>query len=395
MPDMLNLIGRSEELFLKDIVNLRKDIHSIVLRASVLVIGGAGSIGQATVKEILHYHPKKLYVVDISENNLAELVRDVRSSIGYIDGDFQTFAIDATSVEFSYFFASAGPFDFVLNLSALKHVRSEKDPFTLMRMLYVNTISIDNTLQQAINNGARKYFAVSTDKAANPVNLMGATKRLMEHILFSYREDIAVSSARFANVAFSDGSLLHGFNMRIMKGQPIAAPSDVKRYFVTPEESGRLCMLSAMLAGNREVFFPKLDTNLHLLDFSKIAVRYLESRGLEPYICQSEDEARSRVQELQGTGKWPCYFSPSNTTGEKAYEEFYTDSEKLDLERFLEIGIILGDSYDRDKIESYIGNFQEIRTKSQWSKIDLLRLVKDMVPELEHEEKGFYLDGKM
>jgi UDP-N-acetylglucosamine 4,6-dehydratase len=393
--EILKIIDREQELFLSDIEKNKQNIKDLITKSSILVIGGAGSIGQATVKELLHYNPERLYVVDLSENNLAELVRDVRSSIGYINGDFQTFAIDSTSVEFNCFFGSSGPFDFVLNLSALKHVRSEKDPFTLMRMLHVNTVSIAETLQKSLEKGAKKYFAVSTDKAANPVNLMGATKRLMEHILFSYREDIAVSSARFANVAFSDGSLLHGFNMRIMKKQPIAAPADVKRYFVTPEESGRLCMLSALLGKNREIYFPKLDTNLHLIDFSQIALRYLESRGLEPYICKSEDEARSMIHELQGTNKWPCLFSESNTTGEKAYEEFYTDSEKLDLEQFLEIGIILGDYYDRGIIESYIDKFKEMRTKGRWSKVDLLCLVKDIVPELEHEEKGFYLDGKM
>ncbi len=395
MNDILKILDRGKGIFEKDIENIKEEIKEIIKDSSFLFVGGAGSIGQATVKEILKNSPKKLYVVDISENNLAELVRDIRSSIGYIDGDFQTFAIDSTSIEFDHFFKATCPFDYVLNLSALKHVRSEKDPYTLMRMLYVNTISINNTLQLSVENGAKKYFAVSTDKAANPVNLMGATKRLMEHILFSRKENIDVSSARFANVAFSDGSLLHGFNMRIQKNQPIAAPNDVKRYFVTPEESGRLCMLSALLGKNREIFFPKLDTDIHLIDFSQIAIRFLESRGMDAYICESEEEARRMIKELHGTGKWPCYFSGSNTTGEKDFEEFFTDKENLDLERYHEIGIILSDYYDRSRVDNYIEKLNAIRNEGKWSKDEVLKLVQTMVPELVHEEKGFYLDGKM
>lgn len=395
MSDILPLIKREQEVFIKDIENNSGELEGLIKGSSILVIGGAGSIGQATVKELFKRNPKKLFVVDISENNLAELVRDIRSSIGYIEGDFRTFAISSQSKEFELFYSSEGPFDYVLNLSALKHVRSEKDPYTLMRMIQVNNVSIADTLQRAAGRGSKKYFAVSTDKAANPVNLMGATKRVMEKILFAQSDRIAVSSARFANVAFSDGSLLHAFNMRIMKNQPIAAPSDVKRYFVTPEESGRLCMMSAILGDNRDIFFPQLDTELHMLDFKSIAERYLETRGLEAYPCESEEEARRKVKSLKKVNKWPCYFSSSNTTGEKLFEEFFTPEEELDTDRFSEIGIVKSKFQDAELVEDYLKSIECLVSAGSWSKQELISKIKKIVPELMHEEKDFYLDGKM
>ncbi|MBL7004341.1 MAG: polysaccharide biosynthesis protein, partial [Gammaproteobacteria bacterium] len=226
MMDYLKLIGRNELLFIDDMKNFHIKLDKIVSNSTFLVVGGAGSIGQAVVKEIFKRNPKKLHVVDISENNLTELVRDVRSSFGYIKGDFKTFALDIGSIEYDAFIKSDGRYDYVLNLSALKHVRSEEDPFTLMRMIYVNIFNTDKTIKQSIENGAKKYFCVSTDKAANPINMMGASKRIMEMFLMRRSMDINISTARFANVAFSDGSLLHGFNQRIEKRQPIAAPSD-------------------------------------------------------------------------------------------------------------------------------------------------------------------------
>ena len=240
--NVLHLIGRSNELFTNDINNYEKELSAIVSTSKFLVIGGAGSIGSATTKEIFKRNPIKLHVVDISENNMVELVRDIRSSFGYIDGDFQTFALDIGSIEYDAFWEADGDYDYVLNLSALKHVRSEKDPYTLMRMIDVNVFNTDKTLQQSIDKGVKKYFCVSTDKAANPVNMMGASKRIMEMFLMRKSKEITISTARFANVAFSDGSLLHGFNKRIEKKQPIVAPNDIKRYFVIPKESGELCL---------------------------------------------------------------------------------------------------------------------------------------------------------
>lgn len=319
---MLDLINRDEELFGSDVRAREGELSALVAESRFLVIGGAGSIGQAVVKEIFRRNPRVLHVVDISENNMVELVRDLRSSLGYIDGDFRTFAIDCGAREFAALMAAGDGYDYVLNLSALKHVRSEKDPFTLMRMIEVNVFNTVATLAQARERGASKYFCVSTDKAANPVNMMGASKRIMEMFLMRESRTLPVSTARFANVAFSDGSLLHGFNQRLAKRQPIAAPNDVRRYFITPKESGELCLMSCLLGENRDIFFPKLSEALHLTRFSDIAVRYLEARGFEPYECDSEDEARDRAEELIADGKWPVYFFKSDTTGRRISRNF-------------------------------------------------------------------------
>ncbi|MBD3727771.1 MAG: UDP-N-acetylglucosamine 4,6-dehydratase, partial [Moraxella osloensis] len=340
MNTILNLIGRTTELFVADINQFEQQLADKVSSSSFLVLGGAGSIGQAVVKEIFKRNPKKLHVVDISENNLVEVVRDIRSSFGYIDGDFQTFALDIGSIEYDAFIQNDGAYDYVLNLSALKHVRSEKDPYTLMRMIDVNVFNTDKTIQQSIENGTKKYFCVSTDKAANPVNMMGASKRIMEMFLMRRSETIEISTARFANVAFSDGSLLHGFNQRIQKRQPIVAPNDIKRYFVTPQESGELCLMSCLLGDNRDIFFPKLSEDLHLITFADIAVRYLKNLGYEPYLCASEYEARELAKTLPEQGRWPCLFTASDTTGEKDFEEFFTDKETLDMQRFTNLGVI-------------------------------------------------------
>ena len=296
--NILELIGRQKELFLNDISNNEAQLQSIVSASSFLVIGGAGSIGQAVTKELFKRSPKKLHIVDINENNMVELVRDIRSTLGYIKGEFKTFAIDCGSVEFEMLFSSVDHYDYVFNLSALKHVRSEKDPFTLMRLIEVNILNTIKTIQISQAHGVKKYFCVSTDKAANPVNMMGASKRIMEMFLMKESNNIKISTARFANVAFSDGSLLHGFNQRLSKKQPISAPNDVRRYFVTPQESGELCMMSCLLGNNRDIFFPKLSEELHLITFSEIAEKYLNNYGYEAYVCSSEDEARNMTDTL-------------------------------------------------------------------------------------------------
>ena len=252
--DTLELIGRSKNLFTKDLKKYEKELNEKVSSSKFLVIGGAGSIGQAVTKEIFNRNPRKLHVVDISENNMVELVRDIRSSEGYISGEFKTFTLDVGSYEYDAFIKADGKYDYVLNLSALKHVRSEKDPFTLMRMVEVNILNTIKTIDQARSNGTKKYFCVSTDKAANPVNMMGASKRIMELFLMRESRSIDISTARFANVAFSDGSLLHSFSQRIQKKQPIVAPNDIKRYFVTRQESGELCLMSCLLGDNRDIF---------------------------------------------------------------------------------------------------------------------------------------------
>jgi len=394
--NILELIGRDSEFFEEDIEEYEERLSTIVSLSSFLVIGGAGSIGQAVVKEIFKRKPTKLHVVDISENNMVELVRDIRSSFGYIDGDFQTFALDIGSIEYDAFISSDGKYDYILNLSALKHVRSEKDPFTLMRMIDVNIFNTQKTVNQAIDNGAKKYFCVSTDKAANPVNMMGASKRIMEMFLMRKSLEIPISTARFANVAFSDGSLLHGFNQRIEKNQPIVAPKDIKRYFVTPKEAGELCLMSCIFGENRDIFFPKLSEKLHLMTFADIAIRYLENIGYEPYLCKSEDEARELSKTLPKKGQWPCLFFQSDTTGEKDFEEFFTDNECLDMKKFNSLGIIKNEAiFNEESLDKFEQTIQNLKEKKAWNKEEIVDLFFCMIPDFGHKETGKYLDGKM
>lgn len=392
----LPLIGRSQALFTQDIMQYEAELKKNVGASRFLVLGGAGTIGQAVVKEIFKRNPQKLHVVDISENNMVELVRDIRSSYGYIDGDFQTFALDIGSVEYDAFFKADGQYDYVLNLSALKHVRSEKDPYTLMRMIEVNVFNTDKTLQQCIDAGVKKYFCVSTDKAANPVNMMGASKRIMEMFLMRRSLDINISTARFANVAFSDGSLLHGFNQRLEKRQPIVAPNDIKRYFVTPQESGELCLMSCIFGENRDIFFPKLSENLHLISFADIAVKYLKQKGFEPVLCSTEDEARELAKTLPEQSQWPCLLTSSDTTGEKDFEEFFTDAETLDMERFINLGVIKNEpEFNAELLKQFEETISAMKKDLAWDKESIVELFFKMIPGFGHKETGKYLDGKM
>lgn len=394
--DILNLIGRKEQLFNEDIKFYEKELGSVIRGSRFLVIGGAGTIGQAVTKEIFKRNPRQLHVVDLSENNLVELVRDIRSSFGYISGDFQSFALDVGSDEFDAFTKAYKNYDYVLNLSALKHVRSEKDPFTLMRMINVNIFNTDKSIQSAIRNKVKKYFCVSTDKAANPVNMMGASKRIMEMFLMRRSEEINISTARFANVAFSDGSLLFGFDQRIRKRQPIVAPNDIKRYFVIPKESGELCLMSCIFGNNRDIFFPKLTQNLHLISFADIAIKYLKALGYEPYLCKDENEARSLLATLSEGKKWPCLFTGSDTTGEKSFEEFFTQMEKIDMNRFRNIGVIKSDfKKEEEKLKHFENRIKQMKNKSIWEKQEIVELFNDMIPNFSHKETGKYLDSKM
>ena len=394
--NVLGLIGRTQPLFDEDVMHHDAQMRDLVSGSRFLVIGGAGSIGQAVTREIFKRHPKVLHVVDISENNMVELVRDIRSTLGYIDGDFRTFALDCGSREFEALMQAGTGYDYVLNLSALKHVRSEKDPFTLMRLIEVNVLNTIKTLVMAREHGARKYFCVSTDKAANPVNMMGASKRIMEMFLMRESTSLPLSMARFANVAFSDGSLLHGFNQRFAKQQPISAPNDVRRYFVTPQESGELCLMSCLLGENRDIFFPKLSEQLHLTTFSDIAVRYIEGLGFTPHPCDSEDEARDRAAELIAAKRWPCYFFASDTTGEKDFEDFFTDKEALDMDRFSHLGVIKNaPDYDPALLDHFLSTIDNIRSAPTWEKAPIVDLFNHMLPDFNHKETGKYLDSRM
>ncbi len=394
--NILELIGREKELFTNDINHNEANLSQIVSNSTFLVIGGAGSIGQAVTKEIFKRKPIKLHVVDINENNMVELVRDIRSSYGYIEGDFQTFALDIGTKEYDAFIESDGKYDYVLNLSALKHVRSEKDPFTLMRMIDVNIFNTKKTILQSIKKGSKKYFCVSTDKAANPVNMMGASKRIMELFLMEMSKYINISTARFANVAFSDGSLLHGFNQRIQKNQPIVAPNDIKRYFVIPKESGELCLMSCIFGENRDIFFPKLSESLHLMTFSDIARKYITNLGYEVFECDSEDNARKFVETLPKEGKWPCLFTNSDTTGEKDFEEFFTDNETIDFNTFENLGVIKNPYINRsEEVELFEKSINEIKNQPTWSKQEIVDLFYKIIPDFGHKETGKYLDSKM
>ena len=394
--NILNLIGRKRALFTEDIASHEEGMAKIIKSASFLVIGAAGSIGQAVTKEIFKRNPALLHCLDVNENNLVELVRDIRSSLGYIKGDFRTFVIDAGSFEFESLIKSEHKYDYVLNLSALKHVRSESDPYSLMRMVEVNIINTVKSLNFLKDTSIKKYFCVSTDKAANPVNMMGASKRIMEMFLFKHNEEVNISTARFANVAFSDGSLLDGFNYRFSKRQPLAAPSDIKRYFVTPQESGELCLMSCLYGENMDIFFPKLDEGVHLVEFSEIAKRYLLSKGYTPYLCQNEVEARKDIDSYINKKKWPCYFEKSNTTGEKSFEEFFTDKEVLDLKSYEDIGIVKNtNSINTSVLDDFFDTILLLQSSVKWTKEDILKAFKKCLPDLDHVEKSLYLDEKM
>jgi len=367
-------------------------------RARVLVVGGAGTIGKAVVKEIFQLSPRCLHVVDLSENNLVELVRDVRSSYGYLVDDFSTYCLDVGSLEFDVFWDWQGGYDYVFNLSALKHVRSEKDPFTLMRLIRVNilnAIKIKKLLEDACSD---RYFCVSTDKAANPVNLMGASKRIMELFLLRKAGSVSVSLARFANVAFSDGSLLHGFNQRLLQRQPITAPLGISRYFISPRESGQLCVLSALVGEHGDILFPNPseDTGFGLIDFSDIAVRFLGANGYEPYFCESEDEARAKVSEIGDSGLWPVYFFESDTTGEKPYEEFYTESESPDFSVFKSIAIVKANTIgDESLLDEFLRSISDMHSLGSWSKTDLVLQFRRLLPNLNYNDVGKYLESRM
>ncbi len=394
--NLLDLIGRSSTLFDADLEKYSDEINEIISTSRFLVIGGAGTIGQEVVKQLFVRKPKTLHVVDISENNLVELVRDLRSGYGYISGDLKTFALDFGGEEFSALLRNSEPYNYIFNLAALKHVRSEKDPYTLMRMIDVNIFNTINTLEASRSLALKNFFCVSTDKAANPVSMMGASKRIMEKFLMRESFSQSITMARFANVAFSDGSLLHGFNQRMLKKQPISAPNDILRYFLVPQESGELCMLSGLLGKNREIFFPKLSENLHLITFSDIARRYLISRGYEVYECDSENEARSKVNELIKKKKWPCYFFKTDTSGEKDFEEFHTNNEDICLEKYQNIGVICNSSSFNDTdLNNFIERINIIKQKQVWLKTEFVEAFKRVIPEFTHKETGKNLDEKM
>lgn len=391
------VVKRPQSMFLKDIENNHETLNSKIGGKKILVIGGAGSIGSSYIKAILPFKPKTLVVVDINENALAELTRDIRSTRGlYVPDDFVPYPMDFASLTFEKMFRKRGGFDVVANFSAHKHVRSEKDIFSVEALLQNNVLHAKILLDLLEEFPPEEYFCVSTDKAANPVNIMGASKRIMEDVIFSYSDKFPVKTARFANVAFSNGSLPAGFLARISKLQPLSAPSDVRRYFVSPEESGQICMLACMLGKNREIFFPKLE-DAQMMTFDTIARELLKEQGFEVLECETDEEAIDKAEQLKnGSKKYPVHFSESNTSGEKPFEEFYTDTEKVDMNRLNALGIIVDKEIsDRDRIEKLFSELKEEFEKEETTKNKIVQIIKDYLPNFEHIETGKSLDSKM
>ena len=387
---------RPHSMFLRDIEENRNELEKKITGKKVLVIGGAGSIGSSFIRAILPFRPKALVVVDYNENALAELTRDLRSTKGmYVPEEYITYPMDFASPVFEKMFRSRKGFDIVGNFSAHKHVRSEKDIYSVEALMQNNVLHAKLLLDLLTEFPPEEYFCVSTDKAANPVNIMGASKRIMEDVIFSYSDKYPVKTARFANVAFSNGSLPAGFLARMQKLQPFSAPSDVTRYFVSPEESGQICMLACMLGANREIFFPKL-AEAQMMSFDKIATQLLESQGYEVLQCNTDEEAIDKAEELKaGSKKYPVHYSVSDTSGEKEYEEFYTDEETVDMNRFSSLGVITGkDIPDNKRIDSLFEKLNKAFS-GDTNKGEIVSIMKEYLPNFEHIEKGKSLDAKM
>ena len=388
---------RPESLFLSDILANDNKLEEKIHNKTTLVIGGAGSIGSSFIKAILPFKPKSLIVVDINENALAELTRDLRSMKGmFIPDEYIPYPMDYASPIFEKLFRAHGGFDIVANFSAHKHVRSEKDMYSIEALMRNNVFNAKMLLDLMVEYPPEEYFCVSTDKAANPVNIMGASKRLMEDLIFSYSDKFPVKTARFANVAFSNGSLPAGFLARISKLQPLSAPSDVKRYFVSPEESGQICMMACMLGNNREIFFPKLREE-QMMSFDYIAEKLLEAHGYEVLLCDSDEEAIEKAEELKyGSKQYPVHFSASNTSGEKPYEEFFTDDEAADQERYRSLGVITGkELVNAGELKNYLDEFEKIFANPDVSKADVVAMIHKRLKNFAHIETGKSLDTKM
>ena len=390
-----NITKRNTSLFLSDLDNNRNQLTREIRGKKVLVIGGAGTIGSSFIKALLPYKPSSLIVVDYSENGLTELTRDLRSQDIYVPEEYITYPFDFGSRVFEKMFLSRS-FDVVACFAAHKHVRSEKDHLAIEAMITNNVFNTKSLLDLCTQRKPKHFFSVSTDKAANPVNVMGASKQLMEKVLLSYSADLKVTTARFANVAFSNGSLLAGFIDRMMKRQPLSAPNDVKRYFVSPEESGQLCLLACILGSSGEILFPKLDVS-QMMTFSGIAEDFLESLGLEPKQCQSEQEARvtAKLRNVDDH-TYPVYFFSTDTSGEKAFEEFYTRVDDVDMEHFEAMGIVKKSSHpDIINLESIINKLKMAFERQDVEKSDIVRLIAELLPNFRHKETGKSLDQKM
>ena len=390
---------RPASMFAKDIEANHEQLTREIAGKSVCVIGGAGSIGSSFIKAVLRFRPEKLVVVDLNENGLAELTRDIRSTDGlYVPQDYRAYTLNFADPIFTCIFREERGFDIVANFSAHKHVRSEKDRYSVQALIENNDIKAKKLLDLLCEFPPRHFFCVSTDKAANPVNIMGASKRIMEDLVMAYNDRFKVTTARFANVAFSNGSLPDGWMHRLQKKQPLAAPSDVKRYFVSPEESGQICMLACILGKSGEVFFPKLGED-QMLTFSAICDDFVKANGLEKDSCATDEEAKKKAAALVYSGvkvKYPTIYFKSDTTGEKAYEEFYVPGEKVDMQRFEALGVVEQTArHSMGEVCNFFEELEQLFAREDFTKADVVKAIQSFIPNFDHEEKGKNLDQKM
>lgn len=392
-----SITKRQESFFQADLEKFHDQLIEAIHGKSILVIGGAGTIGSSYIRSVLKYKPSKLYVVDISENGLTELTRDLRSTLGgYVPEDYKTYPINFNDEVFYRMLATEGPFDIVANFSAHKHVRSEKDHYSITALLENNVIRAEKFIRVLSQNPPQHFFCVSTDKAANPVNIMGASKKIMEEMIMAYANSFPITTARFANVAFSNGSLLDGFIQRLMKKQPFSVPTDVKRYFVSPDESGQICMMACMLGQTGEIFFPKLEEH-QLTSFKDITEAFVKSLGMEVIPFDSEEKAKEYAATMpQDTKYWPVHYFSSDTSGEKSFEEFFTDNEILDLESFNSLGVIKNaPRRSLAEIHSMIDKLSLTLNSPDVTKASIVEVMTEFLPTFHHIETGKNLDQKM
>lgn len=390
------ITNRQESFFAADIRDNVEELTKRIEGKSILVVGGAGTIGSSYIKAVLKFKPHKLIVVDTNENGLTELTRDLRSAPDqYIPEEYVTYPMNFGSPVFRKFFINERPFDIVANFAAHKHVRSEKDRYSIEAMIDNNVFKAKAFLDLLLENPPNHFFCVSTDKAANPVNVMGASKKLMEETIMAYSQEIPISTARFANVAFSNGSLLDGYIQRLMKGQPISCPSDVRRFFVSPEESGQICMLACMLGQSGEIFFPKLAEE-EMVNFKDITLDFFEDMGQAVHLCKSESEARDYAANRKNSDPYPVYFFPTDTSGEKLYEEFYTDTDVVDTETYESLGVIKNAVKPPvDKINETLKGLTALMDTKDYDKASIVTQLKSILPDFAHIETGKKLDDKM
>ena len=390
-----HITHRTESLFKPDLDAHYETFKKEIEGKKVLVIGGAGTIGSSYIRALVKYNPAKLIVVDINENGLTELVRDCRSRNDIqLPQDFKTYPVNFSDKVFTKIFLHEGPFDIVANFAAHKHVRSEKDIYSIEAMVDNNVIKAKALLDLLLQYPPKHFFCVSTDKAANPVNVMGASKKLMEEVILAYSEKFKITTARFANVAFSNGSLLIGFVDRVLKQQPLSCPSDVKRFFVSPDESGQICLSACILGNSGEIFFPKQEEET-MVKYADVVEPFIKEIGYEMKPCNSEEEARNAVVEIK-EGKYPVYFFSSNTSGEKLYEEFYTDEEELDMDRFDSFGVVKNaERKQMSELDGVINELEKVFQSEKAEKKDIVNALAKIIPGFEHIETGMSLDQKM